>query len=248
MSFDWSKALSIDNYMSKWDNTPKIISETTKLWLQTNSLKSTCDKMNEQLTSDIDDAQEYILEINDFQEEMEQLQNSTQDKIEEMQNRIKVLQEKQKNGTITKSEQMELEIDAEYITDLNAEAQSKADTLGDVINSKKSSLNNIFSAQTTISTEYANKTIEVSEEFRNADHKGHTYYRSVDEKSVLQSYENIANAAVESADNLLGTVDIAINSQNIFSNKNTDIALDINISDGDSNGELNKKEKEETNV
>lgn len=248
MSFDWSNALSVDDYMSKWDNVSRIMSETTKLWSQTNSLKSTCNEMNEQLTSDIDDAQEYVLEIDDFQEEMEQLQNSTQDKVEEMQDRIKELQEKQKNGTITKSEQMELEIDAEYITDLNAEAQSKADTLGNVINSKMSSLNNIFNTQTTLSTEYANKTIEVSEEFRNTDHKGYTYYRTMNGKSVLQSYENLANEAVESATNLLNTVDIAKNSQNIFSNKNTNITLDINNSDLDSSGELNKKEKEETNV
>lgn len=248
MSFDWSKALSIDNYMSKWDNTPKIISETTKLWLQTNNLKSTCDKMNEQLTSDIDDAQEYILEIDDFQEEIEQLQNSTQDKVEEIQNRIKKLQEKQKNGTITKSEQLELELDAEYITDLSTEAQNKADTLGNVMNFKMNDLNNLFNEHTELSTEYANKTIEVSEEFRNADHKGQTFYRSVDGKSVLQSYENIANEAVESANNLLDTVAITKNSQNIFSNSNIDTTLDINISDLDSNEELNKKEKEETSI
>ena len=88
----------------------------------------------------------------------------------------------------------------------------------------------------------------ISEEFRNTDHKGHTYYRTMNGKSVLQSYENLANEAVESATNLLSTVDIAKNSQNIFSNKNTDITLDINISDLDSSGELNKREKEETNV
>ena len=248
MSFDWSKALSIDNYMSKWDNAPKIMNETTKLWSQTNRLSSICNRMNEQLTSDIDDAQEYILEIDNFQEEIEQLQNSTQDKVEEMQNRIKELQEKQKNGTITKSEQLELELDAEYITDLSTEAQNKADTLGNVMSFKMNDLSNLLNEHAELSTEYANKTIEVSEEFRNSDHNGQTFYRSVDGKSVLQSYENIANEAVESANNLLDTVAITKNSQNIFSNSNIDTTLDINISDLDSNEELNKKEKEETGI
>ena len=215
MGFDWNKVCSASDYTKNIsDSFGKVAGKVSVLWMQNNRLASKCETFNKELQQDIKDMQNYVLDIEDFYDEIANLQETSENKIEDRKNRMAELQEKQQNGTITKSEAMELEILAEEIESIGQETESRTFELNGFITTKIDKMPTLEN-KNNISTDYANKTLEVSEEFRNQNHSGHEYYRANQRISASE----LADSAKEAAEKLLETVDISVNTMNIFSKK-----------------------------
>lgn len=217
MSIDWAKFTEItpEKYSSNFDkailqriyngNTEKY--EFEKNYHHSSMWGSVCKRMTEDIELGIKDQQEYILEIEDIQVEIESLQEEQKNKIENLYSEIEELKNKEKNGTITNEEKKDLDnktgefstitrISENQLNDLNNDLQNtqcKAIKQDDIINTAQ---------------KWGQETVEAAENVLN-DENLEQYEsttkmtRTVDGVTTEWSYREGAELALERGEDLL---------------------------------------------
>ena len=117
--------------------------ELNKLKTQAKTDKTLLDKFSEEMNQVLDEQIEYVVEIEDMQQEFESLQETYEQNMTSSQERYLVLYEKAFNGSITEEEQQELNsLEAER-NGLSAEYNQNAQNITASITSVKQSYGSI---------------------------------------------------------------------------------------------------------
>jgi len=174
MSFDWAvySEISPDSYTKNYDGArQKINPEGSQIEIDYGHVTAwgaICKQMAEDLENGVKDQQEYIIEIEKLDNEIETEQKETENKVEKLNSEIEELRQKEENGSITEEEKKELETKSSEVSQLTTGSESACEK----INAEEDSLKTkAISTEEKVKTanEWSSKTLEAAENVLTSD-------------------------------------------------------------------------------
>ncbi len=228
MSFDWANYSNItpEEYAAKADKFRnknifgRIFAEVKDNYHHATAWGNVCDQMAEALEKETQDQMQYVMEIEDLQQEIEKVYQDSEKEAGKLSEKISTLQEKENNGTITEEEKQELQTYLNSYMGVFEEADTEAGKINSNIKSVKSKAvdteDKIATAQ-----EWGRKTKEAGENVLNSElleaaENSTKITKTKDGVTTSWSFTQGAEQGIAQAENLFDKVSEFQKNENIF--------------------------------
>jgi phage shock protein A len=139
-----------------------------------------CNEMAAEYATAVEDANNYILEIDSSIDELNDLQENVKEQIAKLEKEIAELNEKKENGTITEEEQAELDSKQEQLNSLTSSSNTQIDTMTGDINTRTGKANELISEEKEkIATDYGSTAVSKGDELAQTKDKRKSFFRKI---------------------------------------------------------------------
>lgn len=173
-------------------------------------LTDMCEQMITEFDTVLQDKNEYILELEDYNLEVENANDDLQAKINKLLEEIEALRAKEQNGTITEEEKEELAAKNAELDGLYSQNNSVVETKGNELQTKGETLSADCKSKEKIATEYAETTIEKGQPLADTVVQRASFWRKLTGKTKRQkAKKELGENAVKTGNALLEQVQIS---------------------------------------
>ncbi len=173
--------------------------------LKASALTNACQSMINQYNKITDEQTQYELELDNLNGQMKELQLDAREKLEAIIERIDELKKKQSDGTITESEEAELQNKTNEYNTLMGNTNSAIKTKTTEVYEKGNQIKSSYKAKIQIASDYGRKTVEIGKPLSETEVKN-TWWKRLwgktgkDKKEAGEKALKVGNTLLEKVD------------------------------------------------